>query len=175
MVGQVLVVLHLPTEGRRILLVEKELDTFLAAAHEGCAHLVLELYGFRRELGFPLVDRRLQVIQAILAEGALPLEVFEIQSLLGDLHLGVLQFGGHPVALTGALVHALFEFADLLPDLLQLSLLDLGEPRIGRLSGGLTQEGEYAQKARQISETKAHMRQFSAVVDRRHACRMALL
>ena len=104
------------------------------------------MIGFKRELGFPVRDRGAQFLEALRAVDALAFDVVEAQALLGDGNLGLLQVVGQAVAIPRAPVHALFQVADPVADLLEFLLLDPGKPGPVILGVDERRHGEYQQE-----------------------------
>ena len=151
-VVEVPVVRHHASEHGRIALVQQQLDLLLAAAHVGGAHLGGQVIRLELELGFALRDGGVQLPETLAAVGPFPFDIVEAQPLLGDRDLGFLQLPGQPVAVPRAPVHALLEVTDLLADLFEFLLLDLGETAVIVLGDGSRRRGEEQQdQGRQVA------------------------
>ncbi len=104
------------------------------------------MIGFARECFLALGDGGAQFLEALGAVGPLPFDVLEAQPFLGDSDFGLLQVASQPVTIPRAPVHALLQVADLVADLFELLLLDLGKTGPVILSRGTHRHDEEQQE-----------------------------
>ena len=148
MVIQVAVIGHHAPERSRIALVEQQLEFLLVAAHVGGAHLGAQLGGLPVEFRLAFRYGRFQLRAAFRAVSTLPLEFTESLAFLGNTHLRRLQLGGETIPIGGAVVHALFELADALPNLLEFALLDFRARPPALLGQGGRRKGKHQQQVK---------------------------